>query len=126
MNKRGQGLVQAETMEYMILIAIAVTLSVMLVTSLSTERYNGVRATDLSLSVNSIFIPKHDITLNYDMGVETREVVFEGREIGTYVEDPIREGKGGLLVDRNYGFTARSLRTSSLGISKRGEDVNIG
>ena len=125
MNKRGQGLVESETIEYILFIAIGLTLSMLLVTSLNTERYNQVRVDDLALSINSVFIPKGNVNLDYDMGIEVREVRFKGNEVATYIKDPIRERSGVILIDKNYIFNARDVRTDFLDFSKVGNNVEI-
>ncbi|MAG52759.1 MAG: hypothetical protein CMH62_02235 [Nanoarchaeota archaeon] len=125
MNKRGQEFPQSETIEYILLIALGIALALMLSNTLNTERYNSIRADDLSLALNSVFIPDGDISLTYNMGNEEREVIFEDNLFKTYINDGIREKKGYILVDRNYLWEARSGKVNSLEISKKGNRVEV-
>ena len=125
MNKKGQEYVQSETIEYMLIVAIGVTVALMLFTSLKLEKYNAIRAEDLALTLNSAFIPKGDLNVEYDMGDVERQIIFEDGKIKTYIDDPIRERSGLLLLDENYVFRSNDAKTSRLGIVKEKDKVDV-
>ncbi|MBU2639188.1 MAG: hypothetical protein KKG75_00605 [Nanoarchaeota archaeon] len=125
MNKRGQSLIQVETIEYVLLVAIAIMLFFLLNTAIGMEKFNGLRADDLALTINSVFIPKGNVAIDYEMGEEGREIKFYEGIVGTYIDDPIRESKNLVLVDSNYIFERRNMNTNLLEITKQGDKVTV-
>lgn len=125
MNKRGQELVGFETVEYILIIALGISLLLLLNNTVNIEKYNSVRAEDLALTINSVYIPEGDLSLNYDLGSSGRNVIFEEGVVKTYIEDPIREKQGEILHNSNLIFESRTVKTDELEISKREERVII-
>ena len=118
-------MVLAKVMNYIILLATIVTLGYLLIGALNLEKYNQVRADDLSLTFNSVFIPKDDLSLDYDMGSTEREIIFEEGFVKTYIDDDLRGKKAPLVIDGNYVFEATNLKTNFLEVVKKEDKVVI-
>ncbi len=125
MNKRGQEYVQSETVEYLLVVAIGITMALMLFTSLKLEKYNNIMAEDMALTLDSVFIPKGDVSLGYDMGSVERNIAFENGIVKTYIDDAIREENGFILVDENYNFKTKNQKTKNMNIVKEGNKVEV-
>ena len=124
-SKKGQSLIQIETVESVLLVAIAIMLFVLLNTSINMDKFNGLRADDLALTINSAFIPKGNVAMDYEMGSINREVKFSDGVVGTFIDDPIREQKNLILIDGNYIFERRNANTNLLQITKLGDKVSV-
>lgn len=125
MNKRGQEYVQSETIEYLLVAAIGITMALMLFTTLKLEKYNGIMAEDMALTLDSVFIPKGDVSLGYDMGSVERNIAFENGVVKTYIDDAIREKNGFILVDENYDLKTRNQKTKNMNIEKKENKVEV-
>jgi hypothetical protein len=125
MNKRGQDLVQSESIEYILLVALAVTMTVMSTNALNTEKYNGVVAEDLSLALNSGTIPEGNIEFSYSFGDASRMINFEDGNFKTYIDDPIREKEGLLLLNNELDTNLESSGSKNLKFSKIDERVEV-
>ena len=124
MNKRGIELVAFETVEYILVVALGISLFLVLNDLVDMERYNGVRAEDLALTINSVYIPEGDLSLNYDLG-SNRNIIFEEGIVKTYIKDPIRERQGLILHNTNFIFEEVALKQEELRISKNDEGVVV-
>lgn len=125
MDKRGFALVESETVEYILLVVLGITLLLMLSNIVNVERYNQIKADDIALTLNSVFISKGNVVLDYDVGGE-RNIIFSENAVRTYVDDPLRERNALVLIDRNYAFDDFELKTSFFEISKFDNGVLVG
>ena len=124
MNKRGQELIEFETIEYILLFTLGISLFLALNNLSDIEKYNRVRAEDLALTINSVYIPKGDLVLSYDLG-SNRNVVFEDGVVKTYIDNSIRERQGLILLNNNLIFENGNFRTREFEISKNDEKVMV-
>ena len=124
MNKRGIELVAFETVEYILVVALGISLFLVLNDLVDMERYNSVRAEDLALTINSVYIPEGDLALNYDLG-SNRNVIFEEGVVKTYIKDSIRERQGLILHNTNFIFEEGALKEEQLEISKNAGRVEV-
>jgi hypothetical protein len=115
----GEELVQIETVEYIVLVALGIMMVVMINSITHMEKFNSLTVDDASLVVNSIFILKEDLELSYDLGNVEKQLTFEDGKLKTYINDPLREREGLLLLDGDYEFNILDAKTSRLDISKK-------
>lgn len=125
MNKKGEFLMEGETIEWVILLALGIVLLLFLVKLVNIEKHNGLRAEDLALTINSIYVPSGTVSLEYEMGFGKREIIFEEGMVGTFIKDPIRRRDGLILHDRNYLFRGEDTRTEFLEMRKEGNRVDV-
>ncbi len=124
MNKRGLELIEFETIEYILLFALGISLFLALNNLTDVEGYNRIRAEDIALTINSVYISEGDLALSYDLG-STRNVIFEGGVVRTYIDNSIRERQELILLDNNFIFENNGLKTDELRISKDKEKVMV-
>ena len=125
MNKRGDVLLTAEAMEFIFLVVLTIVLFFSLNNIVDIEKYNGLRAEDLALTINSAYIPIGDVSFGYSTGSGQRRFIFEDGMVRTYIEDPIRIREGGLLHDSNYIFIGGAFDAEFLEIAKEGGSLTV-
>lgn len=124
MNKRGQDLTIFEAVEYILIVALGINLFLVLNNLVDIEKYNSVRAEDIALTINSVYIPEGDLALNYDLG-SNRNIIFEDGIVKTYIDEPIKERQGLILHNTNFVFEDLNIKTEELEISKNNGRVDV-
>ncbi len=125
MNKRGDVILVANAMESIFLVVLAIALFLALNNIVDIEKYNGLRAEDLALTINSAYIPEGDVSFEYNTGSGGRKFIFEEGIVRTYIDDPIRAREGVLLHDNSYIFLGGSFDAEFLEIMKEGGSLAV-
>ncbi len=84
MNKRGQGYVGITSMEMVFLVIFAIVFSYSLMQGVDEQSLNQIKAEDLSLGINSVYLIEGDVNLEYDMGEGIFEVEENNNKIRVY------------------------------------------
>ena len=118
MNKRGNEYVMITGAELVFLVVFASVFGYISVKGVDEYKVNQIRAEDLSLAINSVFILNNNINLNYNFGDE-RNVEFSDNNIRIYRFSKSKIGVSGLSLDAGYNFAEQvSEKTKTVSIVK--------
>ncbi len=125
MNKRGEGLVQIQTVEFAFLIVLVIFFSVRLYQPIEENKLNQIKAEDLALSIESLPILNGDLRLDYKFGdeyyiEEINNVIF------IYKLSEVKKGRSKVGLENSYDFAENiNDKTEAIVIEKKGKKVVI-
>ncbi len=103
MNKRGQEYNVAVAIEYVLLILIAVMLATAIYKAPHEERINKLKATDLSLALETISSMKGNVFLDYDVG-NGMSVGVENGKLRMYQKSEYKAAEEIFFRNSNYNY----------------------
>ena len=126
MNKRGIGYQSISTMEYAFLVILAIFFSVIVYNGgLEEQQVNELKAEDLGLTIDSVFLVEQDLGFTFDLGKEYY-VNEEIKRIRIYETSESKLGIANLAIDEGYDFAEIIKgKTNKVSVEKKGNRVVI-
>ena len=125
MNKKAQSYVQSETMEYIVLVAVAVAFMLAMNNALGMEKYNSLIAEDIALTINSAFITDGNLDIEYNLGSVDRSISYRDNKVRVYVSDVSREKSADISMSDNAQIKFTDKKDNKILIKKRGNSIEV-
>lgn len=128
MNKRGQGLITITTVEYAFLIVLAIFLTIKTYDPVDDKSLNQIKAEDLVLGIESVFLVEGDLNLGFELGdnffIDEDNFIIKVYQAGG--ESFEKHGRSKLSLKRGYVFAEDIVgRTDVVRIRKEGKRVVV-
>ena len=127
MNKKGEEYTAINTMELFFIFILATFFLVIIFRGgIEEQELNQLKADDLALGINSVFLLNGDLNLEYGLGDESYHIEEENNQINVYILNEEKRGISKVIVPKGFDFTEQVKgKVNRIGIKKQRKGVVI-